>query len=62
MSSPVNLQTGTSYSHHQFSIAALVVSAFVITTGLAIFWDSVNTAPDVDWHHEVILFGDLPSY
>ncbi|NLP02628.1 MAG: cation transporter [Fibrobacter sp.] len=33
------------YGHHQFeSIAALVVGAFVITTGLAIFWDSVNTA------------------
>ncbi|MCI5211290.1 MAG: cation transporter [Candidatus Electrothrix sp. ATG2] len=33
------------YGHHQLeSIAALVVGAFVITTGLAIFWDSVNTA------------------
>ena len=33
------------YGHHQFeSIAALVVGAFVITTGLAIFWDSVNNA------------------
>ncbi len=31
------------YGHHQLeSIAALVVGAFVITTGLAIFWDSVN--------------------
>ncbi len=35
------------YGHHQFeSIAAVVVGAFVITTGLAIFWDSVNTAFD----------------
>lgn len=36
------------YGHHQFeSIAALVVGAFVITTGLAIFWDSVNSAYDL---------------
>ncbi len=36
------------YGHHQFeSIAALVVGAFVITTGAAIFWDSVNTAFDL---------------
>jgi cation diffusion facilitator family transporter len=33
------------YGHHQLeSIAALVVGAFVITTGAAIFWDSVNCA------------------
>jgi cation diffusion facilitator family transporter len=33
------------YGHHQLeSIAALVVGAFVITTGAAIFWDSVNIA------------------
>jgi cation diffusion facilitator family transporter len=33
------------YGHYQYeTIAALVVGAFVITTGLAIFWDSVNTA------------------
>ncbi len=33
------------YGHHQLeSIAALVVGAFVITTGTAIFWDSVNSA------------------
>ena len=33
------------YGHHQFeSIAALVVGAFVITTGLVIFWNSVNNA------------------
>ncbi|MBN1129661.1 MAG: cation transporter [Chitinispirillaceae bacterium] len=32
------------YGHYQYeTIAALVVGAFVITTGLAIFWDSVNT-------------------
>jgi cation diffusion facilitator family transporter len=36
------------YGHHQLeSIAALVVAAFVITTGLAIFWDSVNRAFDM---------------
>jgi len=36
------------YGHHQLeSIAALVVGAFVITTGLAIFWDSVNKVFDL---------------
>jgi cation diffusion facilitator family transporter len=36
------------YGHHQFeSIAALVVGAFVVTTGIAIFWDSINTAIDM---------------
>ncbi len=36
------------YGHHQLeSIAALVVGAFVITTGTAIFWDSVNSAFDL---------------
>lgn len=36
------------YGHHQLeSIAALVVGAFVITTGLAIFWDAVNAAFDL---------------
>jgi cation diffusion facilitator family transporter len=36
------------YGHHQFeSIAALVVGAFVITTGLAIFWDSINKIYDL---------------
>lgn len=35
------------YGHYQYeTIAALVVGAFVITTGLAIFWNSVNTAFD----------------
>jgi len=33
------------YGHHQLeSIAAVVIGAFVITTGIAIFWDSINTA------------------
>lgn len=36
------------YGHHQFeSIAAVVVAAFVITSGLAIFWQSVNSAFDM---------------
>lgn len=36
------------YGHRQFeSIAALLVGAFVITTGVAIFWDSVNGTFDV---------------
>ncbi len=36
------------YGHHQLeSIAALVVGAFVIATGAAIFWDSVNTTFDL---------------
>ncbi|OHD56457.1 MAG: hypothetical protein A2096_12040 [Spirochaetes bacterium GWF1_41_5] len=36
------------YGHHQFeSIAALVVGSFVITTALAIFWDSINSAFDM---------------
>jgi len=36
------------YGHHQFeSISAVVVGAFVITTGMAIFWDSVNAAFDM---------------
>ncbi len=36
------------YGHHQLeSIAALVVGAFVITTGAAIFWDSVKSAFDL---------------
>ena len=33
------------YGHHQLeSIAALVIGAFVITTGTAIFWDSIDFA------------------
>lgn len=36
------------YGHHQLeSIAAVVIGAFVITTGIAIFWDSINTAFDL---------------
>jgi cation diffusion facilitator family transporter len=36
------------YGHHQMeSISALVVGAFVITTAIAIFWDSVNAAVNV---------------
>jgi cation diffusion facilitator family transporter len=36
------------YGHHQFeSIAALVVGAFVITTGAAIFWNSVDSLFDI---------------
>ncbi len=36
------------YGHYQYeTIAALVVGAFIITTGLAIFWDSVNDAFDL---------------
>jgi cation diffusion facilitator family transporter len=36
------------YGHSQLeSIAALIVGAFVITTGVAIFWDSVNKAYDL---------------
>lgn len=36
------------YGHHQYeSIAAVVVGAFVITSGLAIFWQSVNSAFDM---------------
>ncbi|MBT6499962.1 MAG: cation transporter [Deltaproteobacteria bacterium] len=44
------------YGHHQLeSIAALVVGAFVITTGAAIFWDSVNSAFD-------LLVGTAPQF
>ncbi len=36
------------YGHYQYeTIAALVVGAFIITTGFAIFWDSVNDAFDL---------------
>lgn len=36
------------FGHHQYeTIAALVVGAFVITTGLAIFWDAVNSLFDM---------------
>jgi cation diffusion facilitator family transporter len=36
------------FGHHQMeSIAAVVVGTFIITTAIAIFWDSVNTAFDL---------------
>jgi cation diffusion facilitator family transporter len=36
------------YGHHQMeSIAAVVIGAFVITTAIAIFWDSINTVYDL---------------
>ena len=36
------------YGHYQYeTIAALVVGAFVITTGIAIFWDSINAVFDL---------------
>jgi len=36
------------YGHYQYeTIAALVIGAFVIATGLAIFWDSINAAFDL---------------
>jgi cation diffusion facilitator family transporter len=36
------------YGHHQMeSIAAVVIGAFVITTAIAIFWDSISTAYEV---------------
>ncbi|MBN2402673.1 MAG: cation transporter [Spirochaetes bacterium] len=36
------------YGHHQFeTIAAVVIGAFVITTGIAIFWDSINSFFDL---------------
>ena len=39
------------YGHHQMeSIAAVVIGAFVITTAIAIFWDSINTAYDL-WNN-----------
>ena len=36
------------YGHHQFeSIAAVIIGAFIIVTGVSIFWDSINTAFDI---------------
>ncbi len=41
------------YGHHQLeSIAALVVGAFVLATGVAIFWDSVNSLFDLLFKQE----------
>jgi cation diffusion facilitator family transporter len=35
------------YGHNQLeSIASVVVGAFVMTTGIAVFWDSINTVYD----------------
>jgi len=43
------------YGHHQLeSIAALVIGSFVITTGTAIFWDSIDFAFD-------LFTGSVPS-
>lgn len=43
------------YGHHQFeSIAALVVGAFVITTGIAILWDSINETYDMITKKEAV--------
>lgn len=43
------------YGHRQLeSIAALVVGAFVVTTAIAVFWDSVNKVYD--------LFTEQPNY
>ncbi len=40
------------YGHHQMeSISAIVVGAFVITTAIAIFWDSVNRAYELFTTH-----------
>lgn len=45
------------YGHRQLeSIAALVVGSFVVTTGIAIFWDSINKAYDV-WTGESAFAG-----
>ncbi len=39
------------YGHSQFeTIGALVVGAFVLTTGVAIFWDSINKGYDLYVH------------
>ncbi|MDT8287546.1 MAG: cation diffusion facilitator family transporter [Elusimicrobiales bacterium] len=39
------------YGHSQFeTIGALVVGAFVLTTGVAIFWDSINKGYDLYAH------------
>jgi cation diffusion facilitator family transporter len=36
------------YGHHQMeSIAAVVVGAFVVTTGIGLFWDSINTSWEI---------------
>lgn len=43
------------YGHHQMeSISAVVIGAFVITTAVAIFWDSVNRAYELFTAHVVV--------
>jgi len=43
------------YGHHQMeSISAVVVGAFVITTAIAIFWDSVNRAYELFTTHTTV--------
>ncbi len=43
------------YGHHQMeSISAVVVGAFVITTAIAIFWDSVNRAYEMFTNHVTV--------
>ncbi len=41
------------YGHRQLeSISAIVVGAFILTTGIAIFWESVNKVYDILSHYE----------
>lgn len=60
------------YGHRQLeNIAALVVGAFVITTGITIFWDSINgtfdilsgaeTAPAVAWVALYVALGTVAT-
>lgn len=42
------------YGHRQLeSISAIVVGAFILTTGIAIFWESINKVYDILSHAEV---------
>ncbi len=42
------------YGHRQLeSIAAIVVGAFILTTGIAIFWESINKVYELITHTEV---------
>jgi len=42
------------YGHRQLeSISAIVVGAFILTTGIAIFWESINKVYDILSHNEV---------
>jgi len=60
------------YGHRQLeNVAALVVGAFVITTGVAIFWDSINgtfdilsgvqTAPTIAWVALFVALGTVAA-